>query len=101
MATKMLRSKVILNNQYKLRLTRNVAQKSTIAAVQQTEFQQSLQEIDNTATGRFQVPFARAKIGPFFQQQPKLGNQFLEDVTLQKYLKRFVPQEVRHRSLRL
>lgn len=39
-------------------------------------------------------PFARSKIGLFFQQQPELGNQFLEDVTLQNYLKRFLPHEV-------
>jgi hypothetical protein len=40
------------------------------------------------------LPFARAKVGSFFQAQPELGNQFLEDVTLQKYLRRHMPNEV-------
>ena len=40
------------------------------------------------------IPFARSKTGPFLQQGPALGNQFLEDITLQNYLKRFLPNEV-------
>jgi len=38
--------------------------------------------------------FAKAKVGKFFQTQPHLGNQFLEDVTLQKYLQRYIPDTV-------
>jgi hypothetical protein len=45
------------------------------------------------------LPFARAKVGPFFQAQPKLGNQFLEDITLQKYLRRHLPNKVINRFL--
>jgi len=40
------------------------------------------------------APFARAKVGPFFQEMPQLGNQFTEDVTLVKYLKRHFPEDV-------
>ena len=41
------------------------------------------------------IPFARAKIGTFFQHKPTLGNQFTEDVTLKSYLRRILPTEVR------
>ncbi|KAM5193986.1 acyl-CoA dehydrogenase family member 11-like [Mantella aurantiaca] len=37
------------------------------------------------------MPFSRSAIGSFFQEQPKLGNQFLEDALLQDYLKRYLP----------
>ncbi|XP_018411012.1 PREDICTED: acyl-CoA dehydrogenase family member 11-like [Nanorana parkeri] len=37
------------------------------------------------------MPFSRSMIGSFFQEQPKLGNQFLEDATLQSYLRRHLP----------
>ena len=39
--------------------------------------------------------FARTKIGSFFQAQPHLGNQFTEDITLQKYLRRHLPHQVK------
>ena len=41
------------------------------------------------------IPFARAKIGTFFQEVPVLGNPFKEDVHLQSYLRRVIPQNVR------
>ncbi|XP_056384655.1 acyl-CoA dehydrogenase family member 11-like [Hyla sarda] len=40
------------------------------------------------------MPFSRASIGNFFQDQPCLGNQFLEDSLLQGYLKRHLPPVV-------
>lgn len=43
---------------------------------------------------RNETPFARARVGPFFQAEPQLGNQFTEDVTLQKYLRRHMPAKV-------
>lgn len=41
------------------------------------------------------LPFSRAKIGPFFQERPLLKNPFLEDALLRGYLRRHLPQEVR------
>lgn len=38
--------------------------------------------------------FSRAKLGPFLQELPKLGNPFLEDAPLQRYLKRLCSPEV-------
>jgi hypothetical protein len=40
------------------------------------------------------VPFLGAKIGPFFQEQPSVGNQYLEDSALRSYLKRWMPANV-------
>ncbi|KAI8507261.1 hypothetical protein Bbelb_146410 [Branchiostoma belcheri] len=40
------------------------------------------------------IPFAKAKVGPFFQDKPRLTNMYLEDVTLKSYLKRIMPEEV-------
>ncbi|MGH0140548.1 UNVERIFIED_CONTAM: hypothetical protein FKN15_030756 [Acipenser sinensis] len=39
-------------------------------------------------------PFSRSLIGNFFQDQPLLGNQLLEDALLQGYLRRHLPPEV-------
>ncbi|XP_040272629.1 acyl-CoA dehydrogenase family member 11-like isoform X1 [Bufo bufo] len=40
------------------------------------------------------IPFSHASIGHFFQDQPRLGNQFLEDSLLQGYLKKHLPPVV-------
>ncbi|XP_053862088.1 acyl-CoA dehydrogenase family member 11-like isoform X2 [Malaclemys terrapin pileata] len=40
------------------------------------------------------VPFARTEIGTFFQEQPRIGNQYLEDAFLQRYLKTHLPFQV-------
>ena len=45
------------------------------------------------------IPFARAKIGTFFQEVPTLGNTFKEDVHLQSYLRRVIPQNVSFHNL--
>ncbi|XP_030592872.1 acyl-CoA dehydrogenase family member 11 [Archocentrus centrarchus] len=39
------------------------------------------------------LPFTRARIGSFFQENPVLKNPFLEDALLRGYLKRHLPQE--------
>ncbi|XP_063345548.1 acyl-CoA dehydrogenase family member 11-like isoform X1 [Pelmatolapia mariae] len=39
------------------------------------------------------LPFTRARIGPFFQENPVLKNPFVEDALLRGYLKRHIPQE--------
>ncbi|XP_021369844.1 acyl-CoA dehydrogenase family member 11-like [Mizuhopecten yessoensis] len=40
------------------------------------------------------APFARAKIGNFFQERPSLGNHYEEDPTLKSYLKRHIPPDI-------
>ena len=45
-------------------------------------------------TERRNPSFACAHVGSFFQSQPRLGNQFLEDVTLQRYMRRHLPVEM-------
>jgi len=42
------------------------------------------------------LPFARAKTGPFLQEEPTLHNQYLSDSLLQSYLKRVIPKEILH-----
>ncbi|XP_064612141.1 acyl-CoA dehydrogenase family member 11-like isoform X2 [Liolophura sinensis] len=54
--------------------------------------QSDFQELNIPGSASF--PFATEKIGSFFQAQPILGNQYLEDVTIQAYLKRHVPPEI-------
>ncbi|KAK3581974.1 hypothetical protein CHS0354_003235 [Potamilus streckersoni] len=38
--------------------------------------------------------FSASNIGKFFQEQPTLGNQYSEDVTLQSYLRRHIPKKI-------
>ena len=64
---------------------------SAVSAVGTSEH---LPELDVEQSSAFTVPFARSKIGLFFQEQPQLGNQFTEDTTLQNYLKRHMPAQV-------
>ena len=54
----------------------------------------SKDDFGTSVKSRLDIPFARAKIGPFFQNSPQLGNQFLEDSTLVNYLKRLLPADV-------
>ena len=49
---------------------------------------------DRMTANFVKTPFSRAKVGAFFQEEPRLGNQFTADVTLQKYLKRHLPKQV-------
>lgn len=64
---------------------------SAVSAIGASE---PLVELDMEHNSAFTFPFARAKIGRFFQEQPQLGNQFTEDSTLQTYLKRHMPAQV-------
>ena len=43
---------------------------------------------------RFNSTFSRAKRGDFFQQAPKLSNQYLEDAFLKETLQLEIPKEV-------
>ena len=45
--------------------------------------------------GAFSVPFSTAKFGLFTQEEPELGNQYLEDPMLKSYLQRHLPSEVK------
>ena len=47
---------------------------------------------DNSVAG--DTKFAASKRGSFFQEAPRLGNQFSGDLFLQSYLKRVLPYEV-------
>ncbi|XP_026516232.1 acyl-CoA dehydrogenase family member 11-like isoform X2 [Terrapene carolina triunguis] len=46
---------------------------------------------DKCTLQELKVPFARTEIGTFFQEQPRIGNQYLEDAFLQRYLKTHLP----------
>ncbi|XP_041377829.1 acyl-CoA dehydrogenase family member 11-like [Gigantopelta aegis] len=54
------------------------------------EVQSVVQELNSSNVS---LPFSRANIGPFFQDQPRLDNQFTQDITLKTYLKRHVPKQ--------
>ncbi|XP_029474908.1 acyl-CoA dehydrogenase family member 11-like isoform X3 [Rhinatrema bivittatum] len=49
---------------------------------------------DKAILEELNVPFSRASVGTFFQDHPRLGNQYLEDTFLQKYLRRHLPPKV-------
>lgn len=53
--------------------------------------EEHLWEAGSDATGY--LPFSRARVGSFFQDQPVLKNPFLEDAILRGYLTRHLPQE--------
>ncbi|XP_067406336.1 acyl-CoA dehydrogenase family member 11-like isoform X3 [Emydura macquarii macquarii] len=40
------------------------------------------------------MPFAKTQTGTFFQEPPRIGNQYLEDAFLQRYLKTRLPPQV-------
>nr|XP_033810729.1 acyl-CoA dehydrogenase family member 11-like isoform X2 [Geotrypetes seraphini] len=49
---------------------------------------------DKAILEELEVPFSKTAVGTFFQDHPKLGNQYLEDVFLQGYLKRHLPPKM-------
>ncbi|XP_052803638.1 acyl-CoA dehydrogenase family member 11-like [Mya arenaria] len=55
--------------------------------------QQHIPQINNVLREQ-EFPFACARHGAFIQEEPQLGNQYLEDPLLQSYLKRHVPEKV-------
>ena len=73
-----------------LRTSSTINWRSTVAAFSEAETADCLKVSEMQSN----LPFARAKIGPFFQQNPTLGNQYTEDVTLQSYLRRVMPVQV-------
>lgn len=69
-----------------------VACKSTSASESiQTEFELNKSDVFNSLRG---PTFAASKRGSFFQEAPRLRNQFSGDLILQSYLKRIIPNEV-------
>ncbi|CAM2103403.1 unnamed protein product [Caretta caretta] len=55
---------------------------------------QKVETWDKCTLQELKVPFARTEIGTFFQEQPRIGNQYLEDAFLQRYLKTRLPPQV-------
>ncbi|XP_019362282.1 PREDICTED: acyl-CoA dehydrogenase family member 11-like isoform X1 [Gavialis gangeticus] len=49
---------------------------------------------DKHTSEELKVPFSRTATGTFFQEQPKIGNPYLEDAFLQGYLKAHLPSKV-------
>ncbi|XP_046556288.1 acyl-CoA dehydrogenase family member 11-like isoform X1 [Haliotis rubra] len=76
----MFRLRPSIVNRYK-----SIACKSTTAPMTS-----ELQELGPQAAA---IPFAHAKLGPFFQDKPQLHNQFTEDTTLRSYLRRHIPSQ--------
>ena len=71
------------------------ASKSTSASEStQTEFEPNINNRDVSDSFRG-TTFAASRRGSFFQEAPRLQNQFIGDLYLQSYLKRILPQEVR------
>jgi len=69
-----------------------VACKSTSASESiQTEFELNKSDVSDSLRG---TTFAASKRGSFFQETPRLRNQFSGDLFLQSYLKRILPNEV-------
>ncbi|XP_069817569.1 acyl-CoA dehydrogenase family member 11-like isoform X2 [Dendropsophus ebraccatus] len=67
----------------------NMSSKSSVSPAVSGEDTQSHAILEEV-----KMPFSRAMIGTFFQDQPRLGNPFLEDSLLQGYLKRHLPPVV-------
>ncbi|XP_046344729.1 acyl-CoA dehydrogenase family member 11-like isoform X1 [Haliotis rufescens] len=64
---------------------KTIARKSTSAPMTS-----ELQELERQAAA---IPFAHAKLGPFFQDKPELHNQFTGDTILRSYLRRHIPSQ--------
>ena len=64
--------------------------KSTSAS-DRLEFELGNRDVPDSFTG---TAFAASKRGSFFQEAPRLRNQFTGDLFLQSYLKRVLPREV-------
>uniref|UniRef100_A0A8D0LCY8 Acyl-CoA dehydrogenase n=1 Tax=Sphenodon punctatus TaxID=8508 RepID=A0A8D0LCY8_SPHPU len=55
---------------------------------------QQAETMDKRILQELKAPFARTETGTFFQEQPRIGNQYLEDGLLQRYLKVHLPPKV-------
>ncbi|KAJ7353915.1 hypothetical protein OS493_031361 [Desmophyllum pertusum] len=69
-----------------------VARKSTSESIQGALDLDS-HDVSNSSVSR-DTRFAASRRGSFFQEAPRLGNQFSGDLFLQSYLKRILPSEV-------
>ena len=69
-----------------------IARKSTYRGVQEA-FDLDRHAISNSSVSR-DTKYAASRRGSFFQEAPRLGNQFSGDLFLQSYLKRILPYEV-------
>jgi len=69
--------------------------KSTASSVQGLIEQQSQENTVKGSEGVKETSFAASKRGSFFQEAPRLRNQFNGDFFLQTYLRRNLPSEVR------
>ena len=68
--------------------------RTTVTSSQTKNVGNSREIIEDFALQEARISFARAKIGTFFQDIPKLGNQYKEDIIVQSYLKRILPDKV-------
>ena len=78
---------------------RTIRNQTSATTSQMQEMEKSGAIIDEFTGDGPTIPFARAKIGTFFQEIPKLGNTFKEDIVVQNYLKRVLPECVSKRAL--
>lgn len=69
-----------------------IAWKSTLRGAEKSLDLDNRDMPDNSVAG--DTEFAASKRGSFFQEAPRLGNQFSGDLFLQSYLKRVLPYEV-------
>ena len=70
-----------------------IAWKSTLRGAEKSLDLDNRDMPDNSVVG--DTEFAASKRGSFFQEAPRLGNQFSGDLFLQSYLKRVLPYEVK------
>ena len=71
---------------------RNLTQKSNSFGQHNKAFY--IESCSDRAAKVASIPFAHARLGPFFQEEPKLINQFSHDAFLQGFLQRHVPSKV-------
>ena len=69
-----------------------IARKSTFGGGQEA-LDLDRHAISNSSVSR-DTKYAASRRGSFFQEAPRLGNQFSGDLFLQSYLKRILPYEV-------
>ncbi|XP_060085995.1 acyl-CoA dehydrogenase family member 11-like [Ylistrum balloti] len=73
--------------------TRGILRNVTAATSSETYLKISDNQ-KNVEPESYVVPFAKARIGNFFQEKPSLGNHYREDHALQSYLKRHIPSDI-------
>lgn len=86
---KMIRAKITPKKFFPNNL---IAWKSTLRSAEKSLDLDNRDMLDSSVAG--DTKFAASKRGSFFQEAPRLGNQFSGDLFLQSYLKRVLPYEV-------